>query len=128
MSRTRGMTLLEVLAALALLSSVLAVLVPVFREAARLSNPEETEVSVFDLSTLADVLLQQKDSPLWDLPGGSSSKVFAPREGAVTEITVRRRPVPAGDLFGRGWLVFEHGDIAVMRWLPSDAGGLQKTQ
>jgi len=122
MISTRGMTLVEVLAALALLSLVLSALVPLFREAASLSGSRSTggEVTLFDLAMWADALLQQEDASWRDLPEGSSTLVLSPADTHVPEITVRRLRAPGDEALGRGWWVFESADLAVVRWVPAD--------
>lgn len=119
MMRSRGMTLLEVLAATALMATIAASLVPIVRQALRGVGSEETVVSAFDLMRFSADLMADLSLRITDLEVGSERSFLVSEEDTKLWVTVRRiEPGPSRG-FGEGWLQFEAGGAIHHVWVES---------
>lgn len=145
-SSRRGMTLVEVLLAVAILSAMAAAVVPLLRGALRSMDAAEDDGMaaadlVFELSTRADAILGGLDAVgLERAAAGERVEVRWPdphtdREPVVVVRLDRSVPEQGGEQglrgsrgraaneerqVGRGWWTFEWRGVAVSRWIEAE--------
>jgi len=102
-ARTAGMTLVEVLCALVLLSALAAASLPLLVETNRVAHEKAPAVSVFELGRFADAVAA-------DAEAGPIAWPDHP------ERRVEMRRIFVGDPPTHAWLVFACEGIAVSRW------------
>ena len=138
--KCRGLTLLEVLIATAILAVLAAAVAPLIARAGMLllASPESvSKVDIFDLAALADAFLAEPNSfgieetPLhkigqleieWPVNDGDDHRRPPAAERSRSSVTVQAMPSndPASDHL---WLAFTCGDLTIYRWvsIPEDA-------
>ena len=113
MKRERGMTLVEVLCALVLLSALAAASLPLLVQAHRVAREPKAPFGAFELGRLADALLADpKSFGLEEVP--DEAQVSWPDHPERPAVQLRR--VLVGDPPTHSWRIFECGKVAVSRW------------
>ncbi|MEO1535922.1 MAG: prepilin-type N-terminal cleavage/methylation domain-containing protein [Planctomycetota bacterium] len=90
----RGLTLIEVLLAVALLAMLAGVVASAASNLQRASNTKPWQQDFIELSMLADPLLEQVEMPLRVWPEGRSESVTLAVDEAVFPAHIRRMPCP----------------------------------
>ena len=118
---TRGLTMIEVLAALVVLGLASSALVPWLRAAVREARPAEVRGSDSLDPSIVKALISARDP--WDLSllevGGSSSVVVPGSDGAI--VSVRR--ATGRDGLGGSWFTASSDDRERAFWMPIRASG-----
>ena len=117
----RGLSLLEVMLAAALLALITATCLPaVVRAAAALDTGDaEPTVSRAELARLADALIEAPAAfGLETLPTSDVFEVAWPEAPGRPLVSARRHRAASTIDDGRAWLVLTCGDATVCRWLP----------
>lgn len=141
MIRSRGMTLVEVLLAIAILSAMTAAVVPLLTDALRSverTQDDDPSQIVFELAQFADGIVEDPQAyaldalpgdvvlPIpWHEPHEDREPVILRRIARASEPTAMDEGEdPARDLaLGRGWWVFEWRGLVVSRWIPAKGTG-----
>jgi prepilin-type N-terminal cleavage/methylation domain-containing protein len=130
--RDRGLTLLEVLIATALLAMMAAACVPVMAQAMRAlqSHAIARQNEAIDLAQFADTVLQRPDliglkdsKELLDTSGREASwpSEEFPQQSHAPPVKISVLRAPEDTDAKHAWLVFECDEVLVHRWLPLPA-------
>ncbi len=123
--RSRAMTLLEVLAAAALLAILVAACLP-WMSSMYEGQADRSEISAQELGWIADQVLASPEEYGLVIESGSSTMqriAFQDDRVSGTEdlaVTVRWSEDPELD---HGWVSFEAGAVAVSRWIEKPTNG-----
>ena len=118
MSRHRALTLLELLAALVLLTILVGACVPLIQRAMRALETTEPEFELLELARFADAFIDDpSDFSLQDIPGQERLELAWPQHLQRPPITLHRvtPDQPEG-----GWIAFSCGGWTVHRWASGD--------
>lgn len=107
----RGLTLVEVVVAAALLAAIVTATVPILT-ASPATAPSVTDVR--ELSSFVDGAFTA-----WSTPASVPPTLFWEEEAVEVQVTVLP---PADDEPLGVWVTFAHGGVSVARWLPQLEG------
>ncbi len=112
----RGLTLVEVLAAAALLAVTVGALVPLLRDARDVGELDESAIAIFELAQAADRLMLELTAE------DARSLVSVPRHeravGELEKLPIRvSAEIRVRDDESHAWIVFERDGLAVTRWI-----------
>ncbi len=111
-----GLTLIEVLAAAALFAITVGALVPLLRDAQNVGRVDTSALDLFELSRTADVLMRGIDPEA--VESLSPTERSLPWPGDPVRGPILVTATVHTDEYGRyAWVVFEHHDLAVARWV-----------
>jgi len=126
MNPRSGLTLLEVLVSLAILSLLAATALPLVRSSVRLLREPRAELDLSELDRVADRLVE-------DPSQFGFSRL--PDQGTVREPDT---PAPKSFLFrvlraqdpktDHAWLALQEGELAVFRKVPREDGGTERSE
>ena len=119
MSRHDGFTLLEVIAALVIMSAVFAAGAPLMLDAHRVLAAPPAEAAVDDLAAVADRVVASPASFGWTAEP-APQQIAWPGRAELGAITVRRLGDGDSD---QTWYCFRWRDLAVFRWVPPRESG-----
>lgn len=117
--RQAGLTLIELVAALALLAMIVTASLPVLQEAARSLQSNEPAVAVEDLGMLADRMLSDPEAfGIEPLHAFESAQIEWPTDllpdATSDAVTVELVRIEETD---HAWLRFSAGEAATLRWI-----------
>ncbi|MCK4872012.1 MAG: hypothetical protein KAS72_04730 [Phycisphaerales bacterium] len=126
----RALTLIEVIAAAALLSLLAAVTVPLLRDVRTALTTQQPVTDLFELARLADAVVADPESYGIQLTGqsradASEQSVFWPGAPEQRRVGVRYLTSIGAD---HVWVAFQCGDRAVYRCIPVERDDEEATQ
>lgn len=115
MTRGRAITLVEVVAATALLALTIGALVPLLRDARGIGEPDAIAIELFELSRAADAIFKNLEpSDVADLARVPRHMDW-PGDAGQSRIGVRAEIVSVEERVW-AWVTFEHSGLSVARW------------
>lgn len=116
-SAVAGLTLVEVVAAVALLSALTVAILPLLVDASKAAAPRAARIDPADLRTFSDHVLAD-DAALARLEPGVETGVGWDEEGKLRTVAITRLAGTDGKALPHDWIRFQCGDTCVLRFLP----------
>jgi len=113
MKSRAGMTLVEVVASLLIISLIVSTCIPFIRKIAALGERQAGLVDADHLRAVTDDFLSIPREPGFEI---------IPSEGTIPSTAIRFRRLDATEGSDHFWILFEHEASAFVRWVPSSEG------
>jgi len=114
---TRGLTLIEVVAAMALLSVLTVAVLPLLVAATQAIAPRVASIDPTELRALSDQVLRD-EHVLAGLAPGEERRLDWDLNGRRRTLTIECLPCTDASAFPHIWLQFTCGDVRVLRFQP----------